>query len=172
MHRGAVVVVLVLVFGSLMQLQVCVASRFSIDLRVRLPVRLFHNDHWSPPAAPTASTAARSIPPSPPQPQSSPAVNGSATSDGATPRSPTVPAAAAAAAPPASSSASSVSELQLPNGFSYGRPLHSLNFCNIITRYETLCVRHGVMVVGGAMAMKTTIIHMLAQVIILFITFE
>ena len=28
------------------------------------------------------------------------------------------------------------------------------------------------MVVGGAMAMKTTIIHMLAQVIILFVTFE
>jgi dynein heavy chain len=29
--------------------------------------------------------------------------------------------------------------------------------------YETLCVRHGVMVVGGAMGMKTSIIHMLAQ---------
>ena len=29
--------------------------------------------------------------------------------------------------------------------------------------YETLCVRHGVMVVGGAMSMKTSIIHTLAQ---------
>ena len=38
--------------------------------------------------------------------------------------------------------------------------------------YETLCVRHGVMVVGGAMAMKTTIIHMLAQVCFLFIMFD
>ena len=35
-----------------LELQVCVASKFSIDLRVRLPIRLFHDDSWNPTAAP------------------------------------------------------------------------------------------------------------------------
>jgi hypothetical protein len=106
-----------------MQLQVCVASTFSIDLRVRVPIRLFHNDNWSPSAA---STPARSI--LPPAPHPIPAANASAASDGGPQRSPTVSSAAAAAAPPASSTVSSVSDLQLPIGLSYSCPPSLINF--------------------------------------------
>ena len=42
-----------------MQLLVCVASTFSIDLRVRVPIRLFHNDNWSPSAAGTTPHSRR-----------------------------------------------------------------------------------------------------------------
>ena len=42
-----------------MQLLVCVASTFSIDLRVRVLIRLFHNDNWSPSAARTTPHSRR-----------------------------------------------------------------------------------------------------------------
>lgn len=48
-----------------LELQVCVASRFSIDLRVRLPVRLFHNDLWTPAVAAASPAAKLPVPSSP-----------------------------------------------------------------------------------------------------------
>ena len=99
-----------------LELQVCVASKFSIDLRVRLPIRLFHNDHWTPVAAPAALPAPNSAARLPLTSKSamSPAVQPSPASSISSQIS-----AQSASTVAAASGVSAVTDLALPNGSSY-----------------------------------------------------
>jgi hypothetical protein len=103
-----------------LELQVCVASRFSIDLRVRLPIRLFRNDHWNPvvtPASAPVSSVQSSVPSNSLTSRTVHAVPASSLSSRSP--APNADAVTSMATPPAVGSISSVTDLVLPNGSSY-----------------------------------------------------
>jgi hypothetical protein len=102
-----------------LELQVCVASRFSIDLRIRLPVRLFYNDHWTPVAPPSSATTRtmRSIGAASPASSPARAVSASTLSSGSS--SLCADVASSTTTQPTSASISFVTDLLLADGASY-----------------------------------------------------
>lgn len=98
-----------------LELQVCVASRFSIDLRVRLPIRLFHSDLWTPVAAAALPAPTSSLRASVPVAQ--PVIPARSLSGQVA--APGIAATASMASSPASASVALVTDLVLPNGSSY-----------------------------------------------------